>query len=716
MSTGGDQLDSKSSFKQRTGTSKPVSLSDVGSAKFSPFNPNIWIQDVSQESIVFTLEGKSITVEKPPWGSDSSKDDSVALPSTVNERSVTYLASNGTDKFKACDRARLMTWGIIKMAHSSIVPQESLFKSSGAGEVFSLVPEPRSSIPLQWAHFGPGAIPNTLADRPCATMDVGELLAKLNGVLGTGHELDMLDLRRCLEHFLHTSRDFGHIYGILRGYWATDFAVLLSKFAHEQEHDQSMRRRVLYGGYITDSRMRPRRVWDLYSNRVLPFYALPGSLRRRMAPQLQYPPDPVWTVSHSWVDDSVRTNVWTAINGQEWPIPIPNDTTLDHVRVELLNLGAEYVWLDVLCLRQKGRPEDEAQRMEEWKLDVPTIGYIYSTNYSIPTVPCVTYFNGLGLPFDPSPEALKSDRHWLNRVWTLQEGTYDWLPGGATDTLSADAHVFFREHYSRAIPKSHHSLQQRCAMAIKAMQGRHCTTELDRTHGFAYILRCRSLPIYDEDMSPEGAWAALLKHLWPDARCQIALQYMRQRPGDSSLFPSWEDFMRFKSEDARSLPRPPGVYAGPRLVDKAHRGVPGPGTYFQRVTSSDPICIVREGKSSKSGYELLGLQAGASDSFSRHMITCRVGGMLSQGTIYRILQPVKPEDRILVVAEVVGERQIEEERTLENVPAGRQIGAETALEVVKRGCLFLPKNYPQELPCFDPMTVVYLSEERAQAV
>ncbi len=35
----------------------------------------------------------------------------------------------------------------------------------------------------------------------------------------------------------------------------------------------------------------------------------------------------------------------------------------------MLNLGAEYVWLDVLCLRQKeGLRED--LREEEWKVDV----------------------------------------------------------------------------------------------------------------------------------------------------------------------------------------------------------------------------------------------------------------------------------------------------------------------------------------------------------
>ncbi len=44
----------------------------------------------------------------------------------------------------------------------------------------------------------------------------------------------------------------------------------------------------------------------------------------------------------------------TPINGHEWPVPMPSDADLDLIRIEMLNNGAEYVWLDVLCLRQKG--------------------------------------------------------------------------------------------------------------------------------------------------------------------------------------------------------------------------------------------------------------------------------------------------------------------------------------------------------------------------
>ncbi len=62
-------------------------------------------------------------------------------------------------------------------------------------------------------------------------------------------------------------------------------------------------------------------------------------------------------ISHAWMHKDDRVNMWTPINGREWPVPIPKDANLDLIRIEMLNLGAEYVWLDVLCLRQVGRAE-----------------------------------------------------------------------------------------------------------------------------------------------------------------------------------------------------------------------------------------------------------------------------------------------------------------------------------------------------------------------
>ncbi len=58
-------------------------------------------------------------------------------------------------------------------------------------------------------------------------------------------------------------------------------------------------------------------------------------------------------------------------------MPMPKDANLDLIRIEMLNLGVEYAWLDVLCLRQKSE-KNEYVRTFEWRVDVPTIGSVYN--------------------------------------------------------------------------------------------------------------------------------------------------------------------------------------------------------------------------------------------------------------------------------------------------------------------------------------------------
>ena len=64
----------------------------------------------------------------------------------------------------------------------------------------------------------------------------------------------------------------------------------------------------------------------------------------------------------------------------------------------------------------------EQRRLEEWKVDVPTIGAIYS-NLDIKSLygggPIVIFMSGLGRPF--RDEGWDSERHWRRRAWTLQE-------------------------------------------------------------------------------------------------------------------------------------------------------------------------------------------------------------------------------------------------------------------------------------------------------
>ncbi|KAK0472614.1 hypothetical protein IW261DRAFT_1596768 [Armillaria novae-zelandiae] len=112
------------------------------------------------------------------------------------------------------------------------------------------------------------------------------------------------------------------------------------------------------GNRIVDPNLRPRRLWDLYNNRVV----------------------------LGW----------------------------------MFSLGVEYMWLDILCLRQEGGPKDG----EEWELDVPTIGPVYFG------AEVVIYPSELGLPLNVKEDSSDSERCWFRSVWTLQEiGWYRIIAG-----------------------------------------------------------------------------------------------------------------------------------------------------------------------------------------------------------------------------------------------------------------------------------------------
>ncbi|GJE88345.1 HET-like protein [Phanerochaete sordida] len=429
------------------------------------------------------------------------------------------------------------------------------------------------------------------------------------------------------------------------------------------------------GSYIRNSHVPPRRVWDLYSNRVLPYHVLPHAHPGHI-------PGNIWTVSHSWVDEAARDLVWTPINGHEWPVPIPRETTLEHIRVELLNLGAEYVWLDVLCLRQQGRDEHEDLRKHEWRLDVPTIGHIYSD----PTRCCVTYFNGLGLPFDPSPSVVLSARHWISRVWTVQEGTPAWLPGGLTGAASAAAQAFFQVNLPRAIlarDQKRDMAVRSFAFALRTLRARHCSTELDRIAGLAYVLGCRTLPVYDEATSADAAWAALLMHLPPYKRTLVAVEHVVQQPDSAALFPSWAQVLDMGvGYTLRSL-RPALIL---RLVDQASLSSDQPALYFHQVFSPGPCRITDPGSGQlrvqslfrKTWFSLQGSTVGA----------------ISENVTYTLLSLSRTVWMIVDVLRV------------------GELNGTPVLEVIKRGSMFLYDEPPREMT--DTwVDVLYLSNDDA---
>jgi hypothetical protein len=236
----------------------------------------------------------------------------------------------------------------------------------------------------------------------------------------------------------------------------------------------------------------------------------------------------------------LRHAVDTPINGHQWPVAIPIDTTLDRVRIELLNLGAEYVWLDVLCLRQEGEKENEKLRLEEWRLDVPTIGNVYRDNI------IVHYYSGLGRPFQIGD--LNSDRHWLNRAWTVQEvSSQSKTAGIVPDSPRLDGKGGYHpevQRFSEMLAASHAlSFQfksENVFPVLEIMRRRAAVNELDKIAGLAYLLHPRTLPGYVLGQDPEVAWTRLLEAM--GAKQRGILLFLYPAPGDGKFVwaPSWK--------------------------------------------------------------------------------------------------------------------------------------------------------------------------------
>ena len=181
--------------------------------------------------------------------------------------------------------------------------------------------------------------------------------------------------------------------------------------------------------------MFPRRVWDICANTIIPatwFCGPTCSLTGNCMILLGVKP-----ISHAWVAYGDLTYIITEANQLMWPIPLPKGVELEDIRGEMIRLGVRYAWLDVLCLRQEFRPalakelaipvreiveKHNECRKKEWKVDLPTIGAIYS-DLEVHSLyrggPIVIFMSGLGRPF--RDEGWDSERHWLRRAWTLQE-------------------------------------------------------------------------------------------------------------------------------------------------------------------------------------------------------------------------------------------------------------------------------------------------------
>lgn len=402
-------------------------------------------------------------------------------------------------------------------------------------------------VPLQVEHTGSGVVSSLAASDPCVDLGIAGLLQRLNDLLGTTYTLDTPSLSEHLQRCIDCAYDFGFAYAYLRPRWyQADFYELKQMLHKCETEDAEMRRCAidLDKKEVVNPLLPPRRVWDLYSNRVVPMWVI------RKTP---------WAISHSWMNHDDRFPCITPINAQEWPVPIPKDTTLERVRVELLNLDAEYVWLDVLCLRQQGDEDKEPLRLEEWKLDVPTIGNVYHQNQVI-----VHYYSGLGRPFHIGD--LTSDRHWLNRAWTLQEISPNSIIAGIAGDSPVNLAVDNEGWYSDRNANKFYDSLALLAMnsqtidsifpVLDLMRHRAAVSELDKIAGLAYLLRSQTLPLFILDQPLEDAWSHLIAVMNGLFRWELLFLYPAPGSGPHSFWhPSWAQI-----KDT-TLPRTSGIFS-----------------------------------------------------------------------------------------------------------------------------------------------------------
>ncbi|KIP08385.1 hypothetical protein PHLGIDRAFT_117257 [Phlebiopsis gigantea 11061_1 CR5-6] len=620
----------------------------------------------------YTLAHLSLTCPDAPW--NIPPGGLTAIPRFVGDRLCEQ--SYASPQVKAAER-RTVAWGVLAMATRSVVPDEFLFTSSGQGNVFTLRCPSPTSVPFQRVHQGPMAIPDELADRPCTDMGLQDMLHQLNSILHTRYTLDEHPgLATCLQYVAAQCCDFGELYGRIRPWWLYDFTNLPEELDSLKTGDEELRRNAVHGDRIVNPDVPPRRVWDLYSNRVIPFHALCPvypfrfDMRSSPPPTRVNIPRNVWAISHGWLNEDERQLVRTTINGKQWPVPIPRETTLAHVRIELLNLGAEWVWLDVLCLRQRGHDRDEQLRKEEWQLDVPIIGHVYQHD---PSQTCVTYFNGLGIPFDGTPARVWSnERHWFRRAWTLQETCIGWLPGGMTGAEIGDSPAVFGvlEVKLRGLHRGE------LFRMVNDICARCSSTPIDKIAGLGYLLQCPTLPVYNEDTTAERAWSLLVRHLHP--RVRIELLSVFPEPGPYRWYPSWEQLAQ------KSFTRPvTGTMGAPYIrQEECLKYNPDSDTYFHSVhhavVDSRIVSNQTAFDSGEAAYEIshqsfehkpwyISLQPGHRPLDQDVLYTCVGIGDLSFWIVARKVGTRQLEDESATILEKIGVFCVEDYTTREEL-------------------------------------------------
>ncbi|KAF8418426.1 ankyrin repeat-containing domain protein [Tirmania nivea] len=454
------------------------------------------------------------------------------------------------------------------------------------------------------------------ADISCRTLQeeiIIQLLVQL--VIGTGTNTPEIKryedwIRNDVRYFVAHGYDLGEAYAAARVGWRhfnkPDFVHLVAQHRGQwhgiaqkidRERDNSINRNDAIGQEMIEEpyKVMPRRLWDLKSNRVVEFRMLHSELlaykstTERQLGKAQAEASHVceipvyWAISHSW--ESSMNLVQTSINQYQWQVPLPHGLDLDHdVRRELLSYGIEYVWLDVLCLRQRttsnlnpsnsqisgsaasdettsnmnpsnsrisGLAASDETRIAEWKLDVPTIGNIYRGAQGI-----VRYFNGLGRPF--RTVGWDNNAHWLQRIWTLQEikAENSTINGGIAKGFTPPimnacgmmaGQVMTLRCALRPVLKLAADVDSPSGCSLYALareiSKRNATQNTDKVTALEYLLRLTKLPTYDENLSDNHAWARCFHMLPLDRKIELLFDYPYRSEKQQQWFPTWNELM-----------------------------------------------------------------------------------------------------------------------------------------------------------------------------
>ncbi|KAH6905220.1 hypothetical protein BKA70DRAFT_1293742 [Coprinopsis sp. MPI-PUGE-AT-0042] len=398
-------------------------------------------------------------------------------------------------------------------------------------------------------------IPATLADIPCSRFTVSQLLLCLNSLLYTLYDSQHAHLANLLQSYIDNEAiDFGTAYARLRTDWCEgNFEDFELKGRHLQEEWDGCRESLVKSGIIVSSRLPPRRMWDLYSNRVIHASLTMSRSTSEEDPcprklhswgEIGMRAPIIYAVSHSLVDERERQWVLSKVNRGEWR---HSDKQLALFLLSAQAPPAAYAWMDLLCLRQQDKEaQGDYLRPQEHSIDVPTIGYVYQRCQAV-----VQYFCGLGRALVYGNE--EGERHWLNRAWTLQElGRKDKaVTGGITLTSPSDpwqtvepSSLDINNPFQRKFNKLQAYSTSFVFNFLLEMRHRSFTNPVDQIAGLLYPLDAEKVYVYNANETIQQAWEKLLPVLDVESILCITATFPFAGEGRFHFLPTWNQIQR----------------------------------------------------------------------------------------------------------------------------------------------------------------------------